>query len=186
MLEADAIIVPRDLTSDLILKDLEFTETRLSRSADEKEKALLAFIKAQLEKEVFVCNMQLDAEQKQLVSGYGLITGRPVIVAESSDSDNTNSFLSRAVAEGGFISFFTAGEKDTRAWLIRKGTTAWLAAGVIHSDIQRGFIRAEIISFNDFIQFGGEVKAKQAGKMRLEQKDYIMQDADLANFRFNK
>ncbi|MCX5703204.1 MAG: DUF933 domain-containing protein, partial [Candidatus Omnitrophica bacterium] len=56
----------------------------------------------------------------------------------------------------------------------------------VHSDIQKGFIRAEIISFNDFIQFGGESAAKQAGKLRLEQKDYIMQDCDLTNFRFNK
>jgi hypothetical protein len=57
---------------------------------------------------------------------------------------------------------------------------------VIHSDIQKGFIRAEIISFNDYIQAGGETAAKQAGKLRLEQKEYVMQDADLANFRFNK
>ena len=60
------------------------------------------------------------------------------------------------------------------------------AAGSIHSDIQQGFIRAEIISFTDFIACGGETQSKQAGKMRLEQKDYIMQDGDLANFRFNK
>jgi len=94
--------------------------------------------------------------------------------------------LSRAVSEGGYISFFTTGEKETRAWLIRKGTTAWEAAGAIHSDIQQGFIRAEIIGFDDFIKCGGENQAKQAGKQRLEQKDYVMQDTDLVNFRFNK
>ena len=70
--------------------------------------------------------------------------------------------------------------------LIKKGITAWEAAGGIHSDIQKGFIRAEIISFNDFLSCGGETQAKQAGKMRLEQKNYIMQDTDLVNFRFNK
>ena len=84
------------------------------------------------------------------------------------------------------MSFFTTGEKDTRAWLIKQGATAWEASGAIHSDIQKGFIRAEIISFNDFIQCGGESAAKQAGKLRLEQKDYIMADCDLTNFRFNK
>jgi len=88
--------------------------------------------------------------------------------------------------EAGFISFFTAGEKETRAWLIRKGETAWDASGAIHSDIQHGFIRAEIISFSDYIQAGGETGAKQAGKLRLEQKSYVMQDCDLATFRFNK
>jgi ribosome-binding ATPase len=88
--------------------------------------------------------------------------------------------------EGGFISFFTTGEKETRAWLIRNGDSAWVASGAIHSDIQQGFIRAEIISFNDFMECGGENKAKQAGKLKVEQKDYVMQDCDLANFRFNK
>jgi len=116
----------------------------------------------------------------------GMLTTKPVIKAERKDLEDLNSLLARAYGEAGYISFFTTGEKETRAWPIKKGTTAWEAAGVIHSDIQKGFIRAEIISFNDFIQSGGETQAKQAGKMRLEQKDYVMQDTDLANFRFNK
>jgi hypothetical protein len=94
--------------------------------------------------------------------------------------------LIKSLAQSGCICFLTVGDKENRAWLIKKGTTAWEAAGAIHSDIQQGFIRAEIISFADFIQSGGETQAKQAGKMRLEQKEYIMQDGDLVNFRFNK
>jgi ribosome-binding ATPase YchF (GTP1/OBG family) len=90
------------------------------------------------------------------------------------------------VKEAGYISFFTAGEKETRAWLIKAGTTAWEAAGAVHSDIQKGFIRAEIIAFGDFVAAGSEAAAKQAGKLRLENKDYRMQDADWTNFRFNK
>ena len=100
--------------------------------------------------------------------------------------DDPNALLARVLQESGFISFFTAGEKEARAWLITKGTNAWETAGCIHSDIQKGFIRAEIISFNDFIQAGGENQAKQAGKMRLEPKEYVMQDADIVNFRFNR
>ena len=121
-----------------------------------------------------------------MLSGYGLLTNRPVIVAQAPEIQDLNNLLARTVKEAGFISFFTTGEKETRAWLIKEGTTAWEAAGVIHSDIQKGFIRAEIISFSDFIQAGGETQAKQAGKLRLEQKNYVMQDADLTNFRFNK
>jgi ribosome-binding ATPase YchF (GTP1/OBG family) len=128
----------------------------------------------------------LNEEEKKLVSAYSLITNRPVILAEDKDPEDINNLLARCVAESGFISFFTTGERETRAWLIKKGTTAWEAAGEVHSDIQRGFIRAEIISFNDFMQCGGEAQAKQTGKLRLEQKDYVMQDADLVNFRFNK
>ncbi len=185
-LEADALLVAKDSHTDLILKDLEFIETRLSRAAEEQEKLLLNKLKTALEKEEVIFNIGLTLEEKQALAGYSMLTVRPVVLVEKQDLDDFNSVLVKALEESGFISFFTVGEKETRAWLIRKGSTAWEAAGAIHSDIQRGFIRAEIISFTDFIQAGGETQAKQAGKLRLEQKDYIMQDADLANFRFSK
>lgn len=184
--DVDAILVLRDFCSDLILRDLEFVETRLSRAEQEEEKTFLNRLKAALEKEQFIFSVELNDNEKKLISSYSLLTKRPVIAIEKQELDNLDNLLLRALKESGFISFFTTGEKETRAWLIRKGTTAWEAAGAIHSDIQRGFIRAEIISFADFIQLGGETQAKQAGKIRLEQKDYLMQDTDLANFRFNK
>jgi len=186
LLDCDAIIVLKDSRADLILKDLEFIETRLERAEQEAEKALLNKLKGVLEKEEFIVNSGLTEVEKGLMSGYGLLTDKPVITAEKEALENLDSLLAAALAEAGFISFFTTGEKETRAWLIKRGTTAWEAAGAVHSDIQRGFIRAEIISFTDFIQAGGESQAKQAGKLRLEQKDYVMQDADLTNFRFNK
>jgi len=85
----------------------------------------------------------------------------------------------------GLITFFTAGPKEVRGWTIKKGTTAKEAAGVIHSDIERGFIRAEVIKYEDYIKAGGEKEAKERGLMRLEGKDYIMQDGDVVYFRFN-
>lgn len=185
-LEADAILTLKDSKTDLILRDLEFAETRLSRAEQDAEKALLNKLKNILEKEEFVIGNEFSVEEKKAMSAYNLFTNRPVTVAEKKDLDDLGGLLGRTVRESGFISFFTTGEKETRAWLIKKGITAWEAAGAVHSDIQRGFIRAEIISFNDFIQSGGESQAKQAGKLRLEQKDYIMQDTDLVNFRFNK
>lgn len=85
----------------------------------------------------------------------------------------------------GLQSYFTAGVKEVRAWTIRKGTTAPKAAAVIHNDFEKGFIRAEVISYEDFIEFGGEQGAKEAGKNRLEGKEYIVQDGDVMHFRFN-
>lgn len=184
--DADAILVLKENKTDLILGDLEFVETRLSRTEQESEKALLGKIKGTLEKEEFLFGKEFSEEEKKLLSGYGLLTHKPVVVAERNELEDLNSLFGRCVKEAGYASFFTTGERETRAWLIKKGTNAWEAAGVIHSDIQRGFIRAEVISFTDFIQAGGETQAKQAGKLRLEQKDYIMQDGDLVNFRFNK
>lgn len=85
----------------------------------------------------------------------------------------------------GLMSFLTAGEQEIRAWTIKKGTKAPEAAGKIHSDIQRGFIRAEIISYPELVEAGSMAKAKEKGKVRLEGKDYIMQEGDIALFRFN-
>jgi GTP-binding protein YchF len=81
--------------------------------------------------------------------------------------------------------YFTAGEKEVRAWTIREGTKAPQAAGVIHTDFERGFIRAEVIAYDDYITLGGEPGAKSAGKLKVEGKEYIVQDGDVMHFRFN-
>jgi ribosome-binding ATPase YchF (GTP1/OBG family) len=85
----------------------------------------------------------------------------------------------------GLQSYFTAGVKEVRAWTIRKGWKAPKAASVIHNDFEKGFIRAEAIGYDDFVRLGGEAKAKEAGLMRLEGKDYIVQDGDIMHFRFS-
>jgi ribosome-binding ATPase len=83
------------------------------------------------------------------------------------------------------ISFLTSGEDECRAWSIKRGTTAHKAAGTIHSDIERGFIRAEVVRFEDLIEFGSEARCREAGKLRLEGKEYLVQDGDVIHFRFN-
>lgn len=85
----------------------------------------------------------------------------------------------------GLATYFTAGEKEARAWTIRRGMTAPQAAGVIHTDFMRGFIRAEVCGWEDFVGLGGEAGARAAGKLRLEGKDYVVQDGDVVHFRFN-
>ncbi len=85
----------------------------------------------------------------------------------------------------GLQTYFTAGPKEVRAWTVRVGATAPQAAGVIHSDFERGFIRAEVIAYADYIAYGGEAGAREAGKWRLEGKDYIVQEGDVMHFRFN-
>jgi len=184
--DCDGILASKDSRTDLILKDLEFVETRLSRSETDAEKALLNKLKAALEKEEFVFSQNLSDEEKKMLQVYGLLTNKPISLLAQEELSDLNAALARVLKESGYVSFFTTGEKETRAWLIKSGTSAWEAAGCVHSDIQRGFIRAEVISFGDFISCGGEGAAKQAGKMRLESKEYVLQDADLVNFRFNK
>ncbi len=114
-----------------------------------------------------------DEEAKEFLSEMGI----------------TESGLAQIIHRGfdklGLMSYFTAGVKEVRAWTIRKNTTAPKAAAVIHNDFEKGFIRAEVISYADYIACGGEAKAKEAGKMRLEGKEYIVQDGDVMHFRFN-
>jgi ribosome-binding ATPase YchF (GTP1/OBG family) len=185
--QTDALLVLSDSRIDLILKDLEFVETRLNRTEDPNEKIMLNKLKLILEKEELIFNSGLSTEDKQAISQYNLFTNKPVIAVQRQELSDLDSLLMRVLEDSGFISFFTiTGGNEARAWLIRQGTTALEAAGAVHSDIQKGFIRAEVISLADFIQAGGEMGAKQQGKMHLEQKDYIIQDADIINFRFSK
>jgi len=114
-----------------------------------------------------------EEEQKEFLESLG--------VEESS----LDTIIRTGFQKLGLITYFTAGVKEVRAWTIEKGWKAPKAASVIHNDFEKGFIRAEVISYEDFVKYGGEVKAKENGAMRLEGKDYIVQDGDVMHFRFN-
>lgn len=186
LLDADALLALEETKADLILKDLEFVETRLGRDPQPDERAALQKIQALLESEKFLFNAGLTPADFQAVAAHNFFTNKPIVVATRAQLDAPDELLLRAFAEAGYISFLTVGGKENRAWPIRKGISAWEAAGSIHTDLQKGFIRAEIIGFADFLEAGGETQAKRAGKQRLETKQYVMQDYDLTNFRFNK
>jgi len=106
-----------------------------------------------------------------------------------TDMGVTESGLEQIIHKGfeklGLMSYFTAGVKEVRSWTIKQNSTAPRAAAAIHNDFEKGFIRAEVIAYDDYIENGGENKAKEAGKMRLEGKEYIVQDGDVMHFRFN-
>ena len=186
LLDADAILASAETKADLILKDLEFVETRLGRDPQEAERVVLERIKTLLESERFILNSGLKPEELQAVAAHSFYTNKPITVQSPEEIQNPEALMLRAFSEAGYICFLTVGGKENRAWPLRKGMTAWEAAGSIHTDIQKGFIRAEIISFADFLEAGGETQAKRAGKLRLELKQYVVQDYDLVNFRFNK
>ena len=111
--------------------------------------------------------------------------GREFLTEAGVDEPGLDQLARVGYATLGLQSFLTAGPKEARAWTIRKGATAPEAAGVIHTDFQKGFIKAQIVNFDDLVELGSEAAVKAAGKMRLEGKDYVMQDGDVVEFRFS-
>ena len=136
-----------------------------------------------------------EAENAQVVPICAKIESEIAELDEADKADflaelgMTEPGLNRVIRAGyallGLQTYFTAGVKEVRAWTVKVGATAPQAAGVIHTDFEKGFIRAEVIAYDDFIQYKGEAGAKEAGKWRLEGKEYIVKDGDVVHFRFN-
>ncbi|MBM5572387.1 MULTISPECIES: redox-regulated ATPase YchF [Deefgea] len=189
-------------------------EGRPARSlklSDEEKAAIKPLCLLTIKPAMYVANVAEDGfENNPLldkVRAHAESEGAPVVavcaaieseIAELDDADKVEFLeslgqeepgLNRLIRAGyellGLQTYFTAGVKEVRAWTIRKGDTAPQAAGVIHTDFERGFIRAQTISFEDFIAYKGEQGAKEAGKMRAEGKEYVVKDGDVLNFLFN-
>lgn len=180
--------------------------------AEEEKKAFAGLQLLTAKPVLYVCNVdEADAAagnalsarvaEKAAAEGAGSVVISARIeaeVAELAEDERTEYLASLGLAETGLarviragyalldlITFFTAGPKESRAWTIRRGTKAPAAGGAIHSDFERGFIRAETIAYDDFIALGGEQAAREAGKMRSEGRDYTVADGDILLFRFN-
>ena len=135
------------------------------------ENAEVVVVCAQIEAEI--SELESDEEKKEFLETLGL------------EQSGLDKLIQSSYSLLGLMSFLTAGEQEVRAWTIKVGTKAPQAAGKIHSDIERGFIRAEIVNYNDLVECGSVANAREKGLVRLEGKDYVMQNGDVVNFRFN-
>lgn len=192
---------------ELILSDLDI----LNRRIDSRKKAMkgdktlapeVAFLErlaAEMEEGKTARSVEISEDEQEYLKEVSLLTIKPVIYACNMGEDEKAMFLSdmgleksgldRLIKKSysllGLISYLTAGKPEVRAWTIKKGTKAPQAAGKIHTDFERGFIRAEVVSFDDLVACGGMTAAKEKGLVRSEGKDYVMQDGDVVLFRFN-
>ena len=134
-----------------------------------------------------------QADERVTVGGFGgahiFSKNLELGAFDSSDSDSPRNSASFGIRAGyallDLVTFFTGGPTQARAWTVRRGARAPEAAGVIHTDFEKGFIRAETIAYDDYVACGGEAGAREAGKLRLEGKNYVVQDGDLLHVRFN-
>lgn len=155
---------------DLIAQNLENDMVKEVKELASKENSEVVTICARLEEEMSSLD---DEEKKEMLSEYGL------------SETGLDKLIHSSYKLLGLMSFLTAGTDEVRAWTIKNDTKAPQAAGKVHTDMERGFIRAEIISYDKLVECGSEAAAKEKGYFRLEGKDYIMQDGDIVNFRFN-
>lgn len=154
--------------SELGLEENEYVKE--VRECATKENAKVVSLCAKVEEEL----SELSKEDKEeMLEGLGL------------DGSGLDKLITATYDILGLATYFTVGKDEVRAWTFKKGMNAKQCAGIIHTDFEKGFIRAEVISYNDLIEYGSELKVKEAGKARLEGKDYQMQDGDICHFRFN-
>ena len=149
-------------------KGNELSDLVAKRAAEDNANSVV--ISAKIDSELAVLDPE---EQKEFLEGLGL------------EEPGLNRLIREAYALLGLQSYFTVGPKEARAWTIHIGDTAPQAAGVIHTDFEKGFIRAETIAYEDYVAFKGEAKAREAGKLRAEGKAYVVKDGDVMNFLFN-
>ena len=135
-----------------------------------KDGANVVVISARIESEIALLD---PAERAEFLETIGL------------EEPGLNRLIREAYALLGLRTYFTVGPKEARAWTIPAGATAPQSAGVIHTDFEKGFIRAETIAYDDYVRLNGEAGAREAGRMRLEGKEYVVQDGDVMHFRFN-
>lgn len=153
---------------DGLLEDNEYV--KLLKAHAEANNCELIKLCAKVEEELIGLD---DEEAQEFLTEMGV------------EESGLEQIIHKGFSKLGLMSYFTAGVQEVRAWTIKKNSTAPRAAAAIHNDFEKGFIRAEVIAFNDFIENNGEAGAKDAGKMRLEGKEYIVQDGDVMHFRFN-
>ena len=184
--DAEVVLSKEEKKTDLILSDLEYVQDRLTKEIPAEEKNLFNKVKEILEKEDFLYKHLSDAELK-ILKGFPLLTNLPVyLIKDDSSFDLSPDVLKEIYYASGRIYFFTGAERESRMWSLHKGKTAWEAAGCIHSAIQQGFIRAEVVNIDELLAAGHYNQVKNEGKVRLEEKDYIVQDGDYILFRANK
>ncbi|TAN62385.1 DUF933 domain-containing protein [bacterium] len=180
--DADAIICEKEAKLDLVIQDLEVVENRIERLPAGEEKNFSSRLKEILEKNKCLIEENFSEEEKKTLINYNLVSIKPIFFVDKNENKPVEEIMFESYYSSGMICFITgAKDKELKAWPIKKGATAFEAAGAIHSAVQQKFIKAEIVSYDDTVKAGGLNQAKQY--MHLEGREYVMQDGELLNVR---
>jgi hypothetical protein len=180
---ADGFLVARDKIWDLLILDLEKLEARRERSTDAAEKALLDKCLAYLEDETPLCDGQFSETELSLLRPLAPLSLKPTVVAPTAP--DFNDAISQILKKSGIIFFYTADKKEVRSWPVKRDADIVTCAGRIHSDLARGFIKADIVNYDDFIQVYNMQEARKKGLVKLVDRDYHIHEGDIIEIRFN-
>ena len=171
--EAEGIAIAAEQILDMLILDMEKTERRLAVAEDAAEKEVLAKCLAHLESEKPVCDLDLDEGEREIVNAFGLFSFKPTVVFEDTEA-TTDSVCEEVMAKANVMFFYTAGKKEVHAWFVEKNANAVTCAGKIHTDLARGFIKAEIVSHAELMTAHNFKDAGSKGLTKLVAADFPM------------
>ena len=181
---ADVIAIANEYVLDLLILDIEKIEGRLSRTEDPSEKAALEKCLAQLDDQKPICDLALDNSERAIVKALGLLSFTPTLVYKDTSLD-ANSVCYDGMEKAGMMFFYTVGKQEVHAWLVEKDADAVTCADKIHSDLARGFIKAEVVNCEDMMTVHNMQDARSKKLTKLVDRDYIIPMNSILDIRFN-
>ena len=178
-----AIVIPESNLLDLLILDMEKIETRLTRTADKKEIKLLQKCMDFLEKEMPLCDVQFDDPEKEILNGLMPFSLKPTV--QLMGNEDINTIIQLAMEKADYMFFYTSHPRETHAWFVPKGTDIISCAGKIHSDLARGFIKGDVVSYQDYLHHHNFNECKAKGVAKTVEKNYIVQPDEIIEIRFN-
>ena len=181
---ADVIAIANECVLDLLIPDMERIEGRLSKTENPSERRALTRCLEQLENQMPICDLPLDNAERAIVKALGLLSLTPTIVYEGTSPD-ANTVCREGMEKAGMMFFYTVGKQEVHAWLVEKDSDAITCAGKIHSDLARGFIKAELVSCEDMMTAHNMQDARSRKLTKLVDRDYTIPMNSILDIRFN-
>ena len=181
--QSEVLVVSKEKILDLLILDMEKLDGRLERAADNNEKVVLQKCMENLEEEIPLCDVDFSDDERKIVEAASFYSFKPVVVVEGGL--DVNEIITMALEKASYMFFYTSGPKEAHAWLVKKNSDIVTCAGKIHSDLARGFIRGDVVSFDNYLNCHNFNDCKSKGLARVVEKDYIVQPNEVIEIRFN-
>lgn len=181
--QSDAIVLPADKLLDLLILDMEKIEARLMRLEEAQEKELMEKCLAHLEEETPLCDAEFSDSEKEALHAFAPHSFKPVVLWH--EEPEANAIIAAVLKKAHCMFFYTSGPKESHAWLVKQNSTILTCAAKIHSDLARGFIKGDVVSFEDYMKCHNFNECKSKGLAKLTDRDYVVQPREIIEIRFN-